>query len=174
MPKPGKVGPNPPDARWASGGQRMGSGFSNELHLWRPTTCPCQAHALAGWHPASLLGSCKGNFKPCDLRQPSVSVRAGGLWPHATPPSPLLSSAPQRHADPESLSHRSFHNKSWPPNRNLLPFWLSKNLCYAFIYPDGALLRVWWTLDGPRNVLPGRLLRKPKVTIVHEVFASNM
>ena len=22
------------------------------------------------------------------------------------------------------------------------------NLCYAFIYTDGALLRVWWTLDG--------------------------
>ena len=49
-----------------------------------------------------------------------------------------------------------------------------KNLCYAFIYTDGALLRVWWTLDGPRNVLPGRLLHKPKVTIVHEVFSSDM
>ena len=24
----------------------------------------------------------------------------------------------------------------------------TKNLCYVFIYTDGALLRVWWTLDG--------------------------
>ena len=63
------------------------------------------------------------------------------------PEQPRKRTVPKRY-DMENPAHfATAKEKYWKLYQNTF-----KNLCYAFIYTDGAILRVWWTLDGPRNV----------------------